>query len=106
MKIVLSYGKPVFLIILRKAPRELYSRLSLLFSSSNCRSRRNSEGPSPPYFFFQLMGGAMKQIQISNTCGLELFQPNCDLLPAFFDIAIVKVVSRIIAPRQIHIIDR
>jgi hypothetical protein len=34
--------------------RSATSRLSFAFSSSSCRIRRSSEGPTPPYFFFQL----------------------------------------------------
>src|SRR6185503_1095301 len=29
-------------------------RFNCAFSSSNCRKRRSSTGPNPPYFFFQL----------------------------------------------------
>src|SRR3569832_2275306 len=34
--------------------RSATSFLSLVFSSSNCLSRLTSDGPRPPYFFFQL----------------------------------------------------
>ncbi|VVE45524.1 hypothetical protein PSO31014_04357 [Pandoraea soli] len=36
-------------------------RLNRAFSSSSCFSRRSSETPRSPYFFFQLMGWTARQ---------------------------------------------